>query len=61
MEVASQFGAQGAPMGYRIDSELTVGAEPLLKLAAASASHHNRSTATDAEASLTGKEPAWAN
>jgi len=39
MEVASQFRAQGTPMGYRIDgagriaSELTVGAEPLLKLA----------------------------
>jgi peroxiredoxin len=41
MEVASKFRAQGTPMGYRIDgtgriaSELTVGAEPLLKLAAA--------------------------
>jgi peroxiredoxin len=39
MEVASQFRAQGTPMGYRIDgagriaSELAVGAEPLLKLA----------------------------
>jgi peroxiredoxin len=39
MEVASRFRAQGTPMGYRIDgagriaSELTVGAEPLLKLA----------------------------
>jgi peroxiredoxin len=39
MEVASKFHAQGTPMGYRIDasgriaSELTVGAEPLLKLA----------------------------
>jgi peroxiredoxin len=39
-EVASRFRAQGTPMGYRIDgagriaSELTVGAEPLLKLAA---------------------------
>src|SRR6185437_13353286 len=39
MEVASPFRAQGTPMGYRIDgagriaSELTVGAEPLLKLA----------------------------
>ncbi|MBC7854589.1 MAG: TlpA family protein disulfide reductase [Pirellulaceae bacterium] len=38
MEVASQFRAQGTPMGYRIDgagriaSELAVGAEPLLKL-----------------------------
>jgi len=41
MEVASQYRAQGTPMGYRIDaagriaSELTIGAEPLLKLAAA--------------------------
>jgi peroxiredoxin len=39
MELASRFRAQGTPMGYRIDgtgriaSELTVGAEPLLKLA----------------------------
>jgi peroxiredoxin len=40
MEVASQYRAQGTPMGYRIDaagriaSDLTVGAEPLLQLAA---------------------------
>jgi peroxiredoxin len=39
MEVASRFHAQGTPMGYRIDregriaSELTIGAEALLKLA----------------------------
>ena len=39
MEVASKYGAQGTPMGYcvdaagRIASELTVGAEPLLRLA----------------------------
>jgi peroxiredoxin len=39
MEVASQYLAQGTPMGYRIDgegriaSELAVGAEPLLRLA----------------------------
>ena len=39
-EVASKFHAQGTPVGYRIDgagriaSELTVGAEPLLQLAA---------------------------
>jgi peroxiredoxin len=38
MEVASQFHAQGTPMGYRIDkegriaSELTIGAKELLKL-----------------------------
>lgn len=40
MEVASQFRAHGTPMGYRIDaagriaSELAVGGDPLLKLAA---------------------------
>jgi peroxiredoxin len=39
MEIASQFHAQGTPMGYRIDkegriaSELTIGSEALLKLA----------------------------
>ncbi len=39
MEVAAKYGAQGTPMGYRIDaagriaSELAVGAEPLLQLA----------------------------
>src|SRR5262245_14953336 len=39
MEVASQFHAQGTPMGYRIDkegriaSELAIGSEALLKLA----------------------------
>ncbi|HSG71185.1 MAG TPA: redoxin domain-containing protein, partial [Planctomycetaceae bacterium] len=38
MEVASQYQAQGTPMGYRIDpdgrisSDLIVGAEPLLKM-----------------------------
>lgn len=42
MEVASQYRAQGTPMGYRIDaagriaSALAIGAEPLLELAAAS-------------------------
>jgi peroxiredoxin len=41
MEVASQYRAQGTPMGYRIDaagkiaSELVIGAEPLLQLAGA--------------------------
>src|SRR5262249_53007539 len=40
MEVAALYRAQGTPMGYQIDtagriaSELTVGAEPLLQLAA---------------------------
>ena len=43
MEVASKFRAHGTPMGYRIDgagriaSELAVGAESLLQLAAAAA------------------------
>jgi peroxiredoxin len=43
MEVASQFLAQGTPMGYRIDaagriaSDPAVGAEPLLRLAGANA------------------------
>jgi peroxiredoxin len=43
MEVASQYRARGTPMGYRIDcegriaSELAVGAEPLLQLAASPA------------------------
>jgi peroxiredoxin len=52
MEVASQFRAQGTPMGYRIDvagriaSELTVGAEPLLKLAAANPPAHKGSDAS---------------
>ncbi len=44
MEVAAKYGAQGTPMGYRIDgagriaSELAVGAEPLLRLATTLAS-----------------------
>jgi peroxiredoxin len=39
MEVATQYRAQGTPMGYRVDgagriaSELAVGAEPLLRMA----------------------------
>jgi peroxiredoxin len=46
MEVASKYRAQGTPMGYRIDgagriaSDLAVGAEPLLQLAAAAPSRH---------------------
>lgn len=61
MEVAAQFHAQGTPMGYRIDgagriaSELAVGAEPLLQLAAASAPHrHAPAVATNGTAQ-TGK------
>jgi peroxiredoxin len=57
MEVASQFRAQGTPMGYliggegRIASELTVGAEPLLKLAAANPpAHKGSSTAANGSA-----------
>jgi peroxiredoxin len=47
MKVASQFGAQGTPMGYRIDgagriaSDLAVGAEALLELAARPAPHRH--------------------
>src|SRR5262245_23258034 len=46
MEVASRFRAHGTPMGYRIDaagriaSELTVGGEPLLQLAAKAPAPH---------------------
>jgi peroxiredoxin len=55
-EVATQYRAQGTPMGYRIDasgriaSELTVGAEALLLLAAASnpVSRRNQASAKDA-------------
>jgi peroxiredoxin len=47
-EVASKYRAQGTPMGYRIDdagriaSELTVGAQPLLELAALIATQPNK-------------------
>src|SRR4029079_10424621 len=49
LQVASQYRAQGTPMGYRIDaagriaSELTVGADALLKLATLSTpeAHHS--------------------
>ena len=49
MEVASQFHAQGTPMGYRIDktgriaSVLAVGGEALLKLATGTNEHQNGS------------------
>jgi peroxiredoxin len=50
MEVASQYRALGTPMGYRIDaagriaSDLTIGAEPLLQLAAAPSSRRLAAT-----------------
>src|SRR5262245_31499833 len=52
MEIASQFHAQGTPMGYRIDeegriaSELTIGAEELLKLAEKAPVNRNGSQAS---------------
>jgi len=64
MEVAIRYGAQGTPMGYGIDaagliaSELTVGADPLLKLAEARTpvSWRNRGSAKGKSASH-GKQP----
>jgi peroxiredoxin len=63
MEVASRFGAQGTPMGYRIDregriaSELAVGAEPLLKLATGFAPHsHEPEGAADGATPEGGKD-----
>ncbi|MFN8453039.1 MAG: redoxin domain-containing protein, partial [Anaerolineae bacterium] len=53
MEVASRYRAQGTPMGYRIDaagriaSELTIGGEPLLQLAAAQAPASSKGRAFD--------------
>ena len=62
MEIASKFHAQGTPMGYRIDkagriaSELTVGAEPLLKLAATIVADQNEAGCTgNGSASRRGK------
>src|SRR5215471_7446736 len=52
MEVASQFHAQGTPMGYRIDnegriaSELTIGAQELLKLTERAPLNRNGSDAS---------------
>jgi peroxiredoxin len=60
MEVASQYRAQGTPMGYRIDaagriaSELTIGAEPLLQLAAPST---QRLAATEGSANERERHP----
>ncbi len=56
MEVASQFRAQGTPMGYRIDaagkiaSALAVGAEPLLKLAATEPPYQHHPAAANGSA-----------
>jgi peroxiredoxin len=56
MEVATKFRAQGTPMGYRIDdagriaSELAVGAEPLLKLAAGKPLHRHEPAAANGSA-----------
>jgi peroxiredoxin len=58
MEIASQFHAQGTPMGYRIDkegriaSELTIGAEALLKLADAPVGRGSPDSATGSTAGL---------
>jgi peroxiredoxin len=63
MEVGSQYGAQGTPMGYRIDaagriaSELAVGAEPLLRLAGASAPRPSAPIASRNGALHGGHEP----
>ena len=62
MEVASQFRAQGTPMGYRIDgagriaSELTIGAEPLLQLAARNVPQPKAPTASANGAVAKGKD-----
>lgn len=62
MEVASQYRAQGTPMGYRIDaagkiaSELTIGGEALLQLAERATSPDRRGP-TGAGSSHEGKDP----
>jgi peroxiredoxin len=61
MEIASQFRAPGTPMGYRIDaagriaSELTVGGEPLLQLAASAPPAHAPGPAGNGHAPHGGK------
>jgi peroxiredoxin len=58
MEIASKFRAQGTPMGYRIDregriaSELAVGAEPLLRLAAPAAAAKTARKGKNGDSSL---------
>ena len=62
MEVASQYRAQGTPMGYRIDregriaSELAVGAEALLKLASTLPPQHKPAAKVNGHAAK-GHEP----
>ena len=66
MEVATQFRAQGTPMGYRIDaagriaSELTVGAEPLLKLATSKPAHQHPPAAANGAANGHKDDPSLA-
>ena len=66
MEVASQYRAQGTPMGYRIDgagriaSDLAVGAEPLLQLAAAAPSRHAPLPSANGHAAKTHPDPSLA-
>jgi peroxiredoxin len=61
-EVASKYRAQGTPMGYRIDgsgriaSELTVGAEALLQLAAGNAPPRNEPGPSANGSRLNGKD-----
>jgi peroxiredoxin len=63
MEFASQFRAQGTPMGYRIDaagriaSELAVGGESLLKLADLKAALPPAKSANGKGAAHKGKQP----
>jgi len=60
MEVATQYRAQGTPMGYRIDaegriaSELAIGAEPLLELATAA---RNPASSRNQVSAKHGKQP----
>lgn len=62
--VAAQYLAQGTPMGYRIDatghiaSELAVGAEPLLQLAAKAPTPHEASPRVNGHAPRGGKDRA---
>ena len=66
MEVTSTFRAQGTPMGYRIDgagriaSELAVGAEPLLQLAAAAAGQHEAVPSANGHAAKAHPDPSLA-